>query len=223
MRIPWSRKQRRASTRIATASAILVCGGGLAITAATPAQAAACTTVEVVSARGTFEPGTAGLIVGDQVYNTMKRKLQPLRSTSLYSVKYPASIDLSGPSKGTIDLVNHIKQQAQSCPSQKFVLVGYSQGAFVVDNAIGLKSLGDAKTTIPSEFESRIAAVMVFGDPSHLIGKNITTPLSTPYWNRAKDFCAAGDPVCGNGFNVLAHLSYGGNANEAADFAISKL
>jgi cutinase len=63
----------------------------------------------------------------------------------------------------------------------------------------------------------------VFGDPSHLIGKNITNPLSTPYWNRAKDFCASGDPVCANGFNVIAHLTYFLNAGEAADFAASKL
>jgi cutinase len=162
---------RRRAARLVTTLAVLAGSGQLAISAAVPAQAAECTTVEIVSARGTFEPGTAGLIVGDQVFNAIKNKLAPLRSTSLHSVDYPASLDLSGPSKGTVNLVNHVKQQAAACPNQKFVLVGYSQGAFVVDNAIGLKTLGDANTTIPAEHQSRIAAVMVFGDPSHLVGK----------------------------------------------------
>ena len=63
---------------------------------------------------------------------------------------------------------------------------------------------------------------MVFGDPSRLVGKKITDSLL--YAGRVKEWCQSGDPVCGNGFNVAAHLSYGlGPTNEAAAFAAGKL
>lgn len=36
-----------------------------------------------------------------------------------------------------------------------------------------------------------------------------------------KTYCAAGDPVCQNGSDVSAHLSYGSDTGDAASFIAS--
>ena len=73
------------------------------------------------------------------------------------------------------------------------MLVGYSQGANVVDNSIGVSSDGAVVggpivATIPAEPAPRIAAVLLFGNPIRAIGRQVTGP----YQSRTKDYCAAG-------------------------------
>ncbi|WP_370962132.1 cutinase family protein [Amycolatopsis sp. cg9] len=202
---------------------------GIAVTGLTvsapPASAAPCTDIDVPVARGTGEPGTLGFIVGDPVYRAVQNALRP-RTLSSYRVDYPA--DLGEPAsvqKGNTDLVDHVKAQAAACPQQRFVLVGYSQGANVVDNSIGISSDGAVVggpivATVPAELAPRIAAILLFGNPIRAIGRQVTGT----YQSRTKDYCADGDPVCRAGaFNFLAHLSYGSNAADAAAFAATKV
>lgn len=210
---------RRATATLAAAACVLT--GGVAFSAPASA-AAACTDVDVVVARGTWEPGTLGLIVGDPVYSALKGKLL-FRSTSSYPVNYPADLGLGSASKGNTNLVDHVTSQAAACPNQKFVLVGYSQGANVVDNSIGISSDGalvgaPITATISAAIEPKVKAILVFGNPIRAIGRSITGT----YKSRTLDTCASGDPICGNGLNVLAHLSYGGSANTAATFAAGR-
>jgi cutinase len=201
-----------------------VASGAVATAAVTAAPAsAACTDIDVVVARGTGEPGTLGWIVGDPVYAALKNKI-PLRSFMGYPVNYPADLSIGSASKGNTDLVNHVKSQAASCPNQKFILVGYSQGANVVDNSIGVSSDGalvggPITATIPASIEPRVAAVLVFGNPIRAVGRKITGT----YAARTLDTCANGDPICGNGIDITAHLSYGNDAPQAAAFAAGKV
>ena len=202
--------------------ATLVTGAGVAVAAA-PAAAAPCTDINVVSARGTSEPGTLGIIVGDSVYSALRSRITG-RSLSAYAVNYPADVSVGSASRGNADLVDHVTRQAASCPNQRFILVGYSQGANVVDNSIGISSQGAAVggpivARIPASVEPRVAAILLFGNPIRAIGKRVTGT----YASRALDLCALGDPVCGNGIDVLAHLTYGRNANQAATFAAGKV
>ena len=198
---------------------------GLTVAAAPAASAAPCTDIDVPVARGTGEPGTLGLIVGDPVFSAVQNRLRP-RSVSSYRVDYPA--DLGEPAsvqKGNTDLVNHVRTQAAACPQQRFVLVGYSQGANVVDNSIGISSDGaivggPIVATIPADLAPRIAAILLFGNPIRSIGKSVTGT----YQSRTKDYCALGDPICqAGGFDILAHLSYGNQADDAAAFAAGKV
>ncbi|WP_410671755.1 cutinase family protein [Amycolatopsis sp. cmx-4-68] len=198
---------------------------GLAVATAPAASAAPCTDIDVPVARGTGEPGTLGIIVGDPVYQAVQSRLRP-RSVSSYRVDYPADlIEPASVQKGNTDLVNHVRTQAAACPQQRFVLVGYSQGANVVDNSIGISSDGAVvggpiAATIPADLAPRIAAILLFGNPIRAIGRQVTGT----YQSRTKDYCALGDPVCQpGGTNILAHLSYGGNAADAATFAASKV
>jgi cutinase len=209
--------------RLAVAGATLAAGAGLvAVTA--PTASAACADLDVVAARGTFEPGTLGLIVGDPVYAALQRKITGKSLTS-YAVDYPASLDLTSAAQGNADLVDHVTAQAASCPNQRFILVGYSQGANVVDNSIGISSAGAVVgspivATIPAALEPRVAAVLLFGNPIRALGKSVTGT----YQSRTVDFCATGDPICQNGgSDVLAHLTYTNRADEAAVFAAGKV
>ncbi|MDX3519185.1 cutinase family protein [Streptomyces scabiei] len=210
--------------RLSLAALSLVGGAGLAAVSAPTATAAACTDIDVVSARGTFEPGTLGFIVGDPVYAALQKKIAG-KSLSSYKVNYPADLSPTSAAQGNADLVNHVRSQAASCPNQRFVLVGYSQGANVVDNSIGISSAGAVVgspivATIPAALEPRVSAVLLFGNPIRAIGKSVTGT----YQSRTIDYCAAGDPVCENGGgDVGAHLGYRANADAAAAFAATKV
>ena len=196
-----------------------------AAVAAGPAVAAsACSDVEVVVARGTGEPGTLGIIVGDPVFTAIQRRLPGLTATS-HAVDYPASTSSTSPTDGNRALVSHVSSQAQTCPEQRFVLVGYSQGANVVGNSLGISSEGAAVggpvvATIPTTVEPRVSAVLVFGYPLRKLGRGITGT----YAERTLDLCAENDIVCDpTGTSWLAHLSYTGNADQAAAFAADRL
>ncbi|MGW3963681.1 cutinase family protein [Amycolatopsis sp. NPDC005003] len=213
------------AARVFSASIAVVLAGLGVVLAAPAASAAACTDIDVSVARGTFEPGELGLFVGDAVYSAVQSRLQP-RSVSSYAVNYPA--DLNEPAsvqQGNRDLVNHVTSQAAACPRQRFVLVGYSQGANVVDNSIGISSDGvivggPIVATIPAALAPRVAAILLFGNPIRWVGRSVTGT----YESRTKDYCADGDPICQFlGTNVLAHFSYGGNAADAAEFVAGKV
>ncbi|KAJ5595297.1 uncharacterized protein N7459_001505, partial [Penicillium hispanicum] len=90
------------------------------------------------------------------------------------------------------------------CPDTKVVLGGYSHGSMVVHDAVnGLKA-------------DQIATAVLFGDPFKAMSVG---DLASSH---IKEFCATGDPVCENGANVLAHVSYGSDASTAAQFLVEK-
>ena len=210
--------------RLCLAALSLAGGAGLATLSAPAATAATCSDLDVVAARGTFEPGTLGLIVGDPVFSALQKKITG-KTLSSYAVNYPADLSLTSAATGNADVVNHVSAQAAACPNQRFILVGYSQGANVVDNSIGISSDGAVVgspivATIPAALAPRVAAVLLFGNPIRALGKSVTGT----YQSRTIDFCANGDPICQNGgTDVLAHLGYTSDADAAATFAAGKV
>ncbi|RSM72139.1 cutinase [Actinoplanes sp. ATCC 53533] len=221
MRFPLPRGRTRAGVLLAAA---LLAAGGAAVAASPAANAAACSDVDVVIARGTSEPGGLGVIVGDPVFSAIQRRASGATLTS-HAVDYPASLSPTSPTDGNRALVDHVTSQAEECPDQRFVLVGYSQGANVVGNSLGVSSQGAAVggpvvATIPTAVRSRVEAVLVFGYPLRKLGRGITGEVA----NRTLDICANRDTVCDpRGASVLAHLSYARDAGEAAEFAVDRL
>ncbi|MGY6019131.1 cutinase family protein [Streptomyces spinosirectus] len=203
---------------------VTACAAGPAVLPTPAASAATCSDIDVVVARGTFEPGTLGLVVGDPAFSALQKQLTG-RSLSGYAVNYPADLSATSAAQGNADLVDHVRTQAVSCPGQRFVLVGYSQGANVVDNSIGISSDGAVVgspivATIPTALEPKVAAVLLFGNPIRALGRSVTGT----YESRTIDFCAKGDPVCENGGNdVPAHLGYTADVDAAAVFAAGKV
>jgi cutinase len=210
--------------RLCLAALSLAGGAGLATLTSPTASAATCSDLDVVAARGTFEPGTLGLIVGDPVFSALQKKITG-KTLSSYAVNYPADLSLTSAATGNADVVNHVNAQAAACPNQRFILVGYSQGANVVDNSIGISSAGAVVgspivATIPAALAPRVAAVLLFGNPIRALGKSVTGT----YQSRTIDFCANGDPICQNGgTDALAHLGYTSDADAAATFAAGKV
>ncbi|MDO3649860.1 cutinase family protein [Nocardia mangyaensis] len=221
---------RRPAVSAAVSLALTVGAATGTVLGAGTASAAGCADVQVVSARGTDEPDgwlggrNLGALVGNPVYTVLDAVLPG--PTDAYRVNYPASRKQpASVQAGNRDLVDHVVRQAQACPHQRFVLVGYSQGANVVANALGVSSEGarvggPITATLPAHLQPRITAVLLFGNPIRGIGKTITGP----YADRTYDVCNTNDPVCdpgGTDWNV--HLHYGWYAVAAAQFVAGRL
>jgi cutinase len=197
-------------------AAVLVAAGVAALAGAVstagPAQAA-CSDVELVFARGTGEPAGLG-VLGAPLARELASAL-PGKSVTSHAVDYAAASNQASAGPGATDMSRHVITQAGACPNQRFVLGGYSQGASVTDIAIGLRTGRSTGETIPARLAPRVAAVVVFGNPLGISHQTIAGS-SKLYGPKAKEFCATGDPVCGNGNNFAAHLSYARNGDVAA-------
>lgn len=205
--------------KIAGAALAVAAGAGLLAAPSLAGAAETCSDIDVVVARGTGEPGPLGVIVGDPVFSALRRTLGG-STLSSHAVEYPASLAPGSAQQGNQELVDHVTAKAADCPNQRFILVGYSQGANVVDNSLGVSSQGSATgggivATIPAGVQPRVDAVLLFGNPIRALGRRV----GGDFLDRTLDVCATGDPVCGGGFNAAAHLSYGRVASTAASFA----
>ncbi|WP_330231375.1 cutinase family protein [Nocardia sp. NBC_00508] len=205
---------------VARAFAVLLLVAGFAAATGLHAWAMSCAAVDVVVARGTHEPGYLGSVVGDPLYDTLRQEL--LVSSQSYRVNYPADLlDPASISRGTQDMTAHVLWQAEMCPDQRFVLVGFSQGAVVTHGVLGTgiaTALGGIHS-LPVEVESRVAAVLLFGDPIHLLGWNVPPH----YADRTGNYCTSGDPICGGGIHPVSHTDYEWAIWPAAQFAACRV
>jgi cutinase-like protein len=199
------------------------------------ASAAPCPDVEVIFARGTFEPpGVGGT---GQAFVDALRAQAGGKSVDVYPVNYPASLDFATAADGVIDASNKIRDAAANCPNTKMVLGGYSQGAAVVayttEDAVPPGFTLPAGITGPMapEVANHVAAVVLFGKPSSGFLQQIYTgapPINVGslYSAKTTDICIPEDPVCSpTGNDNGAHNLYAvnGMANQAADYAVQRL
>jgi type IV secretory pathway VirJ component len=100
-------------------------------------------------------------------------------------------------------LINHT---LSTCPTTPLVLSGYSQGAQIVHLAA---------SSLPSNTTSKIASVVLFGDPKN------GTAIQGIDAQKVLTVCHAGDDICKGGDRIgQAHLNYSMNAAEAAMFVL---
>jgi cutinase len=198
------------------------------------ASAAPCPDIEVVFARGTFEPpGVGG--TGQAFVDALRAKVGG-KSLDVYPVNYPASLDFSTAADGFIDASNKIRDVATTCPNTKMVLGGYSQGAAVVaytteDAVPSGYAMPAGIGPMPPEVANHVAAVALFGKPSSGFLQMIYTgapPITVGhlYAEKTTDLCIPEDSVCAPGGNdSAAHNLYpvNGMADQAADFAARRL
>jgi len=187
----------------ATLALLPIC---LALPQAAPATVASCSPLELIIARGSTEPVNPdyGVIVGDPIFEATKAIMPSITG---YKVDYPASFEKDSKTKGWQDVLKHLKQQSASCPDQKYVLIGYSQGGDVMH---------DAASRLDKEMYDKIVALVMYGDPGNK-GPNIKSPLGgtvppfpEPLAQRLRQNCAQGDPVCTNSGKLPdEHLVYG--------------
>jgi cutinase-like protein len=143
------------------------------------ASAEGCPDVEAVFARGTSDAPGVGWI-GRAFIDSLQSKIGP-KSFGEYAVDYPASEDLPTSVDGIRDAGNHVESVAANCPQTKMILGGYSQGAavmgFVTSAAIsGGFGAADVPKPMPPEVANHVAAVTLFGTPSHRFMDTVGLP-----------------------------------------------
>jgi cutinase len=183
--------------------------------ATTPKATSSCSAVYVLFARGSGESGTLGTIVGPDFTNSVESNLSGT-SVSIWGDPYAASENQSSAGPGATDMTDELESDASACPNAKFVLGGYSQGASVVDIALGIKTELGTGTAIPVSDEPKIAAILTWGNPLRLFNKETIAEELPAVASRTLEYCNTGDPVCGNGGNIGAHLEYGTNGDATA-------
>jgi cutinase len=217
----------------AVASAVFVGAGSLA--AASPAGADPCPDVQVVFARGTFEPAGVGS-VGRAFVDSLRAKA-PGKSVEEYAVNYPATLDFATAADGVIDASNKVRATAAECPNTKVVLGGYSQGAavaaYITADAVpqGFALPPGLTGPMPAEVADHVAAVALFGKPSSGFLQMIYTgappiTVGTRYVPKTDDLCIPEDPVCSpTGHDQGAHNAYVSNGltDQAADYVVARL
>ncbi|MCV7093865.1 cutinase family protein [Mycobacterium kubicae] len=194
-----------------------------------------CPDVEVVFARGTFEPPGPGA-TGQAFIDALTARL-PNKSVEVYPVDYPASLDFSRASDGVVDAGNKVLDITNTCPNTKVVLGGYSQGAaiaaYITTDSIppGYALPPGISGPLPPSAANHVAAVTLFGKPSNgfmdLVDRNAPPiVIGHLYTSKTIDLCAPDDPVCASsGFNRSAHSSYrfNGMTDQAADFTANSI
>ncbi|KAF9873736.1 cutinase [Colletotrichum karsti] len=173
-----------------------------------------CKDVIMVFARGSTETGNMGTICGPPTANAVKSNFQ---SMAVEGVDYAAGLatnTLPGGADpaGIAEMKRLIEKANTECPNSMLVVGGYSQGAAVTHRAV---------EDLPQGMKDQIVAAFMFGDTQFQQegGKIANFPE-----DKTNIICARGDAVCRGTLTILpAHLSYGRNAQEQADFITQKL
>jgi Cutinase len=218
----------RARSRARRSIALLAAGLMLATTmvAGSTSKAEAqlgCSQLEIVTARGTWEPQNFGFLL-PQVANRIRSGLAGT-SVSTYDVVYPAqpSFATSAP-QGVTNLIQHLNTEAQTCPNQEYVLLGYSQGGLVVSDALvdtgrahggtgTLSAAARAQIDAAANFGSmRFTAGQAYNAGSPEAGRQSLLPVRagalSAWADRFMDYCYNDDWVCQGDGSFITHLGY---------------
>jgi cutinase len=108
--------------------------------------------------------------------------------------------------KGIDDTINRLNKQNKECPDQKFALVGYSQGGWVVHGALSpsgapVEGLENPRPKLDPSVFPKILAIVLFGDPGFkstgAVGDKQQNAPAIPatLQSKLKQNCNPGDPV----------------------------
>lgn len=202
-----------------------------------------CSRYLVLTARGTGEPAKGQLV--SPVARSITKALPDEVDTE--DIDYPAGTDVKeGSTRGVRVLIDTLNVQAKACPTQRFILLGYSQGALVIGDALAdpdSRMVGATVGQVSEPAAGRVLAIVMFGDPrfvgteaynSGTYDSTLNGILPRPesslsqYEDKIRDFCVAGDFVCQSslsGVDETPHTEYYDNGMQelGADFVIDQL
>lgn len=205
-------------------------------------EAMTCTPYLVVTARGTGEPNKGQLL--SPVARAVKKALP--NEVTVLDLDYPADTDVNeGGTYATRLLLDTLNVQAEACPKQEFALLGYSQGALIIGDALSpvdARLVGATVGELSEEAQQRILAVVLYGNPrfngeepydvgsfDEKLGGILprTAGSLEPYAERIQDFCVKGDFICQSNMELdeKGHVAYfkNGMQQEGANYVIAKI
>ncbi|KAI1383408.1 carbohydrate esterase family 5 protein [Hypoxylon trugodes] len=161
------------------------------------------------------------------------------------SIIYPAAggnVYSASVTAGVTAVANQTNTFNKMCPGSKIIMVGYSQGAQIVDDAFcggpDRVSLNTTKASISSGVSKMVAAIILMGNPRHVDGLPFNVGNATAggfaarpagfkcpaFENIIQAYCDAEDPFCAKGNKTATHQGYGREYGQAAlQFVQSKL
>ncbi|QZY52027.1 cutinase family protein [Leucobacter tenebrionis] len=201
-----------------------------------------CSRYLVITVRGTGEPAKG------QLLSPVAREISAARPDQIevLDLDYPADTDVNeGGTVGVRTLVDTLNVQAEACPDQRFVLLGYSQGALVIGDALAqpdARLVGATVGEVGADAAERILSVVLYGDP-RFVGSEpynagdydpaVSGLLARPegsldaFADRLRDYCAARDFICQSTLDLdeSGHVEYfdNGMQQDGAAFAITRL
>ncbi|KAI0448632.1 cutinase-domain-containing protein [Xylaria acuta] len=137
--------------------------------------------------------------------------------------------------QGTTAVISAVNSLNSRCPSTQIVLIGYSQGGQIMDNAL----CGGAGSTLTGNALAAVKAAIFMGDPHNVAGLpyNVGTCTAGGFAARPsgfqcspaspsiiKSYCDSTDPYCCNGNDANSHQQYVNKyGTQALTFIKSKL
>jgi acetylxylan esterase len=168
------------------------------------------------------------------------------QTVSQEATVYPATLQnyASSESQGVTAIESELSSAVSSCPNQKQVLLGYSQGAQASLDVISgnAEVSGGTAKAASSSLLSHITAIAVFGDPGHVVGTSWDLGTSTTKGlfprsssqdaaiqsfggsSKISAWCDANDEFCSSGNSLQVHLTYLNRyQNAASSFVLGKI
>lgn len=201
-----------------------------------------CSPYLVLTVKGTGEPEKG------QLLSPVARLIADSRpdETLVVDLDYPADTDVKeGGTVGVRTLIDTLNVQAEACPEQRTVLLGYSQGALVVGDALAepeARLVGPTVGRVADEAAERILAIVLYGDP-RFVGAEpynagsydaetnglLPRPAGSleAFADRLRDYCVARDFVCQSSLDLdeEGHVAYfdNGMQEDGAAFVMLRL
>lgn len=201
-----------------------------------------CTSYLTITVRGTGEPSRG------QLLSPVARNIAEARPDQVQTVDldYAADTDVKvGGTAAVSSLIFLLNEQAAACDEQLFVLLGYSQGALVVGDALispEFRLVGEESGELSATASERVLAIVLYGDPRFLGSEPYNTGtfdshrngiLPRPagslgvYEDRLRDYCVARDFICQSSFDLdeSGHIAYydNGMQQDGAAFVITQM
>lgn len=201
-----------------------------------------CSRYLVITARGTGESKK------QQLVSTIAKAISEARPGEVQrlDLDYPADTEVKeGSTRGARLLVDTLNVQAEECPAQQFILLGYSQGALVIGDALSdpaVRIVGATVGEVDARAAANILAIVFYGDPrfvgdepynagtfSRSVNGLLPRPLGSlsQYDQRIRDYCVGTDFICQASLdlNEKGHAAYykNGMLQDGAAFVVTLL
>ncbi|KAI1644818.1 carbohydrate esterase family 5 protein [Daldinia loculata] len=203
---------------------LLFLSGALAAPSGDVEARQSCAKLHVIAARETTVPQGFGssqamiqLIQGAYPGTTSEAIVYPAAGGDAYGSSVTAGI------KAVVDQVSAFTKK---CPNTTVVMVGYSQGSQIMDDAFcggpDGSSLSGTAAPLPADVGTHVKAVIFMGDPRNVPGLSYNVGTAKAggfaarpsgyqcpvYADRIQSYCDAEDPYCSNGNDAQHHQQY---------------